>query len=114
MFANLGKVVGSSVEKFRENKAKKEKEKAAENLFMRNYESNPNSPVFEAFGIRSSEEARAVAKDISKDPALVNQAMQFAQNQFIMNQRKQAEMQSRGADQFTRATLYYTKESRSF
>ena len=110
MFANLGRTISSSVEKFRENKAKKEKEEAAANLFIRNYENNPGSPIFEAFGIKSSEEAKAVAKDISKDPALVNQAMQFAQNQFIMNQRKQADMLTRGKQQFAQATLGTTPQ----
>lgn len=105
MFANLGQTIGSSIEKFRENKAKKEKEKAAENLFIKQYENNPASPIFESFGIKSSEEAKAVAKDISKDPALVNQAMQFAQNTMMMNAQKKQEQKAKGSEQFTRAML---------
>jgi len=93
MFQNLGQTIGSSIAKFRENKQKKDQEVAAENMFLRMYDQNPTSPVFQSFGIQNRDEAKAAAKDISKDPSLVNQAMMFAQNQMTMdaNQRQKEE-----------------------
>ena len=79
MFANLGKTIGSSIEKFRTEKEKKEQQQKYENLFVRQYESNPDNPIFLNLGIQSIEEAKAVAKDISKDPKLVADAMKFGQ-----------------------------------
>ena len=93
MFQNLGQTIGSSIVKFRENKQKKDQEVAAENMFVRMYDQNPTSPIFQSFGIQNRDEAKAAAKDISKDPSLVNQAMMFAQNQMTMdaNQRQKDE-----------------------
>ena len=93
MFQNLGQTIGSSIVKFRENKQKKEQEIAAENQFLRMYDQNPTSPIFQSFGIQNRDEAKAAAKDISKDPSLVNQAMMFAQNQMTMDANKLREDQ---------------------
>ena len=75
MFANLGQQLGgaisSSLDKFRLNKEKKEKEQRAENQFLNLYEGNPENPIFKNLGIQSTDEAKAVAKDISKDPQLI-------------------------------------------
>lgn len=79
MFANIGKQIGSTLEKFRMNKEKKETEQRAENLFIKQYESNPDHPIFKNFNINGIDEAKAVAKDLSKDPALVKSAMQLGQ-----------------------------------
>jgi hypothetical protein len=105
MFANLGASIGSSIQKFRDNKAKKEKKEAAKNQFLRMYENNPTSPIFESFGIQSLEEAKAVAGDIAEDPALVTQAMQFAQNTMVMDANRRAEELRQGGQQFTSAML---------
>ena len=86
MFANLGKTIGSTIEKFREGKEKKEQQQRSEDLFLRQYESNPDNPIFSNLGIESIEEAKAVAKDISKDPKLVADAMKFGQ--MAMDQQK--------------------------
>jgi len=86
MFANLGKTIGSTIEKFREGKEKKEQQQRSEDLFLRQYESNPDNPIFSNLGIESIEEAKAVAKDISKDPKLVSDAMKFGQ--MAMDQQK--------------------------
>ena len=83
MFANMGQQLGgaisSTLEKFRMNKEKKETEQRAENLFIKQYESNPDHPIFKNFNINGIDEAKAVAKDLSKDPALVKSAMQLGQ-----------------------------------
>ena len=79
MFANIGKQIGSTLEKFRMNKEKKETEQRAENLFLKQYESNPDHPIFKNFNINGIDEAKAVAKDLSKDPALVKSAMELGQ-----------------------------------
>ena len=86
MFANLGKTIGSTIEKFREGKEKKEQQQRSEDLFLRLYETNSDNPIFSALSIQSTEEAKAVAKDISKDPKLVADAMKFGQMQ--MDQQK--------------------------
>ncbi|MDC0369660.1 hypothetical protein OAN13_08185, partial [Opitutales bacterium] len=65
MFANIGKQIGSTLEKFRINKEKKETEQRAENLFLKQYESNPDHPIFKNFNINGIDEAKAVAKDLS-------------------------------------------------
>ena len=90
MFANLGNQISSTLEKFRLNKEKKEKEQRAENLFINQYESNPNHPIFKNLGIQSTDEAKAVAKDISKDPQLIQQAMKFAQFATVQQQAQEA------------------------
>lgn len=77
--AQLGGAISSSLEKFRLNKEKKEKEQRAENQFLNLYEGNPENPIFKNLNINSTDEAKAVAKDISKDPQLIQQAMKFAQ-----------------------------------
>ena len=91
MLANLGTqlggAIGSTLEKFRQNKEKKEKEERAENLFIKQYESNPDHPIFKNFNINGIDEAKAVAKDLSKDPALVKSAMQLGQ---MAQQQEQA------------------------
>jgi len=96
MFNNLGKQLGgaisSSLDKFRVNKEKKEKEQRAEKQFLNIYESNPENPIFKSLGINSTDEAKAVAKDISKDPQLIQQAMNFAN---FATSQQQAEDQSR-------------------
>lgn len=86
MFANLGKTIGSTIEKFREGKEKKEQQQRSEDLFLRLYETNSDNPIFSALSIQSTEEAKAVAKDISKDPKLVADAMKFGQ--MAMDQQK--------------------------
>ena len=90
MFANLGKTIGSTIEKFREGKEKKEQQQRSEDLFLRLYETNSDNPIFSALSIQSTEEAKAVAKDISKDPKLVADAMKFAQMQMDQQKRNQA------------------------
>lgn len=90
MFANLGKTIGSSIEKFRTEKEKKEQQQKSENLFVRQYESNPDNPIFLNLGIQSIEEAKAVAKDISKDPKLVADAMKFGQMAIDQQKAQQA------------------------
>lgn len=94
MYANLGQqlgsAIGSSLEKFRLNKEKKEKEQRAENQFLNLYEGNPENPIFKNLGIQSTDEAKAVAKDISKDPQLIQQAMQFAQFATVQQQAQEA------------------------
>lgn len=90
MFANLGKTIGSTIEKFREGKEKKEQQQRSEDLFLRLYETNSDNPIFSALSIQSTEEAKAVAKDISKDPKLVADAMKFAQMQMDQQKRDQA------------------------
>ena len=91
--ANMGKQLGgaisSTLEKFRQNKEKKEKEQRAENQFLKLYEGNPENPIFKNLGIQSTDEAKAVAKDISKDPQLIQQAMNFAQ--FATTQQREQE-----------------------
>ena len=93
MYANLGAQLGgaisSSLEKFRLNKEKKEKEQRAENQFLKLYEGNPENPIFKNLGINSTDEAKAVAKDISKDPQLIQQAMKFAQFATVQQQAQQ-------------------------
>ena len=89
MFANLGKQISSTLEKFRINKEKKEGEQRAENQFLKLYEGNPENPIFKNLGINSTEEAKAVAKDISKDPQLIQQAMKFAQFATTQQQAQQ-------------------------
>ena len=89
MFANIGKQIGSTLEKFRINKEKKETEQRAENLFLKQYESNPDHPIFKNFNINGIDEAKAVAKDLSKDPALVKSAMQLGQ---MAQQQEQMEL----------------------
>jgi hypothetical protein len=89
MFANLGKQISSTLEKFRMNKEKKEGEQRAENQFLNLYEGNPENPIFKNLGIQSTDEAKAVAKDISKDPQLIQQAMQFAQAALAKQQADQ-------------------------
>jgi len=84
---DLGGQIGKTLEKFRENKEKKETEQRAENLFIKQYESNPDHPIFKNFNINGIDEAKAVAKDLSKDPALVKSAMQLGQ---MAQQQEQA------------------------
>ena len=79
MFANLGKTIGNTLEKYRDNKEKKERQEMSENMFLRQYESNPDNPVFRNLGIENSEEAKEVAKAVSKDPSLVNDAIRLGQ-----------------------------------
>ena len=86
----LGGAISSSLEKFRLNKEKKEKEQRAENQFLNLYEGNPENPIFKNLGIQSTDEAKAVAKDISKDPQLIQQAMQFAQFATTQQQAQEA------------------------
>jgi hypothetical protein len=90
MFANLGQQISSTLEKFRINKEKKEGEQRAENQFVNLYEGNPENPIFKNLGINSTDEAKAVAKDISKDPQLIQQAMKFAQFATAQQQAEQA------------------------
>jgi len=90
MFESLGKTIGSTIEKFREGKEKKEQQQRSEDLFLRLYETNSDNPIFSALSIQSTEEAKAVAKDISKDPKLVADAMKFAQMQMDQQKRNQA------------------------
>ena len=94
MYANLGQQLGgaisSSLDKFRLNKEKKEKEQRAENQFLNLYEGNPENPIFKNLGIQSTDEAKAVAKDISKDPQLIQQAMKFAQFATVQQQAQEA------------------------
>jgi len=86
---DLGGQIGKTLEKFRENKEKKETEQRAENLFIKQYESNPDHPIFKNFNINGIDEAKAVAKDLSKDPALVKSAMQLGQ---MAQQQEQMEL----------------------
>lgn len=79
MFANLGKTIGNTLEKYRDNKEKKERQEMSENMFLRQYESNPDNPLFKNLGIQNSEEAKEVAKAVSKDPSLVNDAIRLGQ-----------------------------------
>ena len=99
MYANLGKQLGgainSTLEKFREKKKEKESQERAENQFLNIYKGNPESPIFKSLGVQNMDEAKAVAKDISKDPQLVTQAMKFTE--FAMKQQ-QAEEVSRFRD----------------
>ena len=89
MGQQLGGAIGSALEKFRMNKEKKETEQRAENLFLKQYESNPDHPIFKNFNINGIDEAKAVAKDLSKDPALVKSAMQLGQ---MAQQQEQMEL----------------------
>ena len=88
MYANMGQQLGgainSTLEKFREKKKEKESQERAENQFLNIYKGNPESPIFKSLGVQSMDEAKAVAKDISKDPQLVTQAMKFTE--FAMKQ----------------------------
>lgn len=94
MYANLGKQLGgainSTLEKFREKKKEKESQERAENQFLNIYKGNPESPIFKSLGVQSMDEAKAVAKDISKDPQLVTQAMKFTE--FAMKQEQAQEV----------------------
>ncbi|MDC0157312.1 hypothetical protein OAK38_06100 [Verrucomicrobia bacterium] len=94
MFANLGKTIGSSIEKFRKNKEEKEREKASENQFIRMYDEDATNPIFQSFGITSREEAAEAAKAVSKDPALAKQAMAFAQARMQMENQEMARAQA--------------------
>jgi len=100
MFANLGKTVASTLDDFRAKKEKREKEKAAENQFLRMYDEAPTNPIFGSFGIQNREEAEAAAKDIAKDPSLVTQAMQFAQTQMSLEAKQRGEQERQGQQQF--------------
>ena len=107
MFQNLGQTIGSSIVKFRENKQKKEQEIAAENRSSYGCTTkNPNSPIFQSFfGIQNRDEAKAAAKDISKDPSLVNQAMMFAQNQMTMDANLRDKQKEEAEELVARAKL---------
>lgn len=89
MFQQLGQQISSSLDKFRANKEKKEKEQRYEQQFVNLYEGNPGNPIFKNLGIQSTDEAKVVAKDISKDPQLIQQAMSFMQVANAEEQRKQ-------------------------
>jgi hypothetical protein len=90
MFQQLGQQISSSLDKFRANKEKKEKEQRYEQQFVNLYEGNPGNPIFKNLGIQSTDEAKVVAKDISKDPQLIQQAMKFAQFATVQQQAQEA------------------------
>ena len=87
---NLGGQIGKTLEKFRENKEKKESQQRQAKSLQKLYEANPEHPIFQAFDIKTTDEAKAVFNDISKDPQLIQQAMKFAQFATVQQQAKEA------------------------
>jgi hypothetical protein len=85
MFQQLGKTAASAIEKFREGKEKKEKEEAFQAQLQRQYNANPDLPIWRQFGIETGDEAGAVFKDLSKKPEMMKQVMDL--QTFMANQR---------------------------
>ena len=90
MFANLGKIAADSLEKYRENNEKKEREDNSYKLSKNFLNQNPDIAEG-AFGATTEEEIEAVAQGFKKNPEmpkLVNQFLVMSQQQEASDLRK--------------------------